>query len=210
VTINARTLCSANFRSTAEPPPPTDESFAISVQVSNQGGPDLDRVYSEPDGILCRAGGGAESVCTAEFTSAQVQLFAQPADVSNQSEFQGWGGCDEVQGEICVVDNPGDGSTVNIGASFQPPTAPLFWLEFQDVIGPGRVRTNPSAILCPGGLCAVQFPQSTLVEVIVEPDAGAVVQQWSGDCAAWSAETLLFQFFMQGNVTCSVTFAFPP
>src|SRR5690606_26765815 len=109
VAIDRRTSCRAEFQSTAEPPP-VESRFAVSVQLSNQGGPDLDRVFSIPAGISCLAGGGTASVCAAEFFDPQIQLVAEPADVADPSAFQAWGGCTQAQGATCLIDNPGDGS----------------------------------------------------------------------------------------------------
>ena len=71
VTMAGDRACAARFEYVEDPGP----GFTITVQISNQGGSQLDRVVSTPPAISCYAGTNPfenDGVCTAAFTDVSI------------------------------------------------------------------------------------------------------------------------------------------
>ncbi len=78
-------------------------------------------VYSFPDGIDCYSGSGPNAttgVCEVSFNDPMVFLYAEAAS-NSPNGFLGWSGnCIILEPGTCQTSNPGDGSTVEVRATF--------------------------------------------------------------------------------------------
>lgn len=70
--------------------------------------------------------------------------------------------------------------------------------------GSGTVTSSPSGINC-GTTCSAQFTRNTTVTLTATPDAGSVVQSWSG-CDSVSSDQRQCTVTMTTNRTVTVTF----
>ena len=71
------------------------------------------------------------------------------------------------------------------------------------VTGPGRVRSLPAGITCPG-MCTAPFPVATTVTLSAEANSGAVFSSWGGTCTG-SSSTCSVPMNTSASVTATFT-----
>jgi uncharacterized repeat protein (TIGR02543 family) len=137
-------------------------------------------VTSDPAGIDCGA------ACAADFT--YNQLVTLTAQATNDSEFSGWSGCDQIPPtalNTCIVTMS---QTRTVGATFDPPGKRTLAISKE---GLGTVTSDPAGIDC-GVTCVFDFDYNQVVTLSAQPDEGYSFAGWSGaDCS--------------GTGTCTVT-----
>jgi len=147
-------------------------------------------VTSTPVGIDC----GSE--CEAEFEEGEEVELSQSAETG--SEFTGWGGA-------CI----GTGSCKVTMSEAKSVTA-TFDLESEtltvEVEGPGSVGA-PEDIDCPG-VCAGAYSYGETVTLSAEPDPGAELLEWSGECDSVTGNECEVE--MTADKTVEAVFALEP
>lgn len=100
---------------------PGDGEFTIRMVIPSDGIAAANRVVSYPGGIGCEAGAYPQpnvGLCETFFLAPEVRLIAEPASGDAES-FGGWSdNCFEEEPTVCLIQNPGDGSTIEVTATF--------------------------------------------------------------------------------------------
>jgi hypothetical protein len=155
VTVREDMSISAVFEQIPEP--------QLTVTPSGTGG---GTVTSSPSGIDCGA------TCKADFAPGrEITLTAKPAP---DSEFAGWEGCGQVNGEECkVVLNANSSVTAIFNLSKQRLTVE------KAGSGTGAVISSPAGVDC-GATCAVDFTRDTAITLTATPGPHSQQVVWAG------------------------------
>lgn len=150
-------------------------------------------ISSEPTGIACERGDGAQSgTCSAEFplgSAIALQALAAPGH-----RFAGWAGAGCAGTGACVI---GLGQASQVSATFVELTETLTIVT--SGAGGGTVTSTPAGIACvrssgtQAGTCIADFPAGTGITLQAQPSGGSLFLGWSGGCS--------------GTGACSVTLA---
>lgn len=170
----------------------------LTVRISNDGD---GRVTSQPAGIDCSRVAGNTANCTHNFANGSViQLIATPDAGFVLSEWRGDPDC--ADGQVTLDANR------QCEAAFESDAA-MFFLQFvpANIVGAGRVETDDLRIVCPIGDCAASYVSGSLVRVRAVPDANALLEAWTGDCASFPATQTTIQFVITRNTSCGAIFA---
>jgi hypothetical protein len=131
-------------------------------------------VASTPSGINC---GGT---CSADFDHGVLVTLTATASVG--STFNGWTGCDSVNGNTCTVTlttNRSVSATFTLDRHILTVTKPG--------TGTGTVTSSPAGIDC-GATCSAEFNQGTVVALAATPATGSTLSGWTG-CDSSSGNT---------------------
>lgn len=154
----------------------------------NKLGSGAGSVSSDPVGINCGSDCGESYQIGTE-----VSLTAAPGA---NSDFDGWSGCDSVDGLTCTV-------TVNnnqaVSAIFLPAQQDLTVTKAGTANG--TVTSTPAGINCPG-TCTDNFDEGSTVTLTANPDSGAQLDSWSG-CDTTDGNTCTVQMIGAESVTAT-------
>jgi hypothetical protein len=170
----------------------------LAVRISNSGD---GRITTQPAGIDCTRTAGANDTCARNFADGtSVQLIATPDAGFRFSEWRGDVDC--VDGQVTLTANR------QCEAVFESDAA-TFFLQFvpANIVGAGRVETDDLHIVCPIGDCGAFYVSGSLVRVRAVPDANALLEAWTGDCASFPATQTTIQFAITRNMSCGAVFA---
>jgi hypothetical protein len=148
---------------------PVVENQSLSVSVTGPGS-----VTSAPTGILC----GVD--CQEDFPAGtQVTLTALP---NPGARFLGWSGDCTGTNASCTLTVDRDHS---VQAQFSTTATEALPLAI-NLVGEGRIQSNPVGIDCTG-LCLGRFSEGTSLTLTATPAAGWIFAGWEGACTGTAA-----------------------